>query len=241
MDYDIGVQVYSYRDFTLEAVCAELRNSPIRAIELMETHLPTDSSSKEVIEAKERLNDVDIKVRGYYGGSFESETFSMAKKRFEFAAELGADYITCDFPPEPELIDDVAELAERHNLLVAVHNHGPGARYETMEDVQRVVTTSPASIGACVDTGHFLRVNETPETVIPALGEHIHAVHVKDFLDSDTEVVPEQGRLDLEELVSLLDAHSSLSTPLTIEYEGNFEDPSPGILRTANRLFELMA
>lgn len=236
MAYDIGVQVYTYRDFSIEAVPAELADTDVTAIELMDTHLAPDADEPTVERTLERLADAGLEVRGYYGGSFDREGLDAARDRFAFASDLGADYVSCDFPPDADLVAEVADLAADHDLLVGVHNHGPGARYRTVEDVLAVVEDAPDRIGACVDTGHFLRMDEPPADVLPALGEHVHAVHVKDFVDADTEVVPEEGRLDLAELLDLLDEHAALTTPLTIEYEADFDDPTPAVDRTARRL-----
>ncbi|WP_436926153.1 sugar phosphate isomerase/epimerase family protein [Halosimplex amylolyticum] len=237
MAYDIGVQIYTYRDFTIDEVCEELADTDVTAIELMDTHLAPDADESAVDEALTALDDAGIEVRGYYGGSFDADGLDDARERFAFARELGADYVSCDFPPD--LADTVAEVAAEHDLLVGVHNHGPGARYQTIEDVLAAVEDSPDRVGACVDTGHFLRMDEHPDEVVPALGDYIHAVHVKDFVDAETEVVPEEGRLDLAELVSLLDEHADLTTPLTIEYEADFEDPTPAVEQTARRLVDL--
>ncbi|MFB6141169.1 MAG: sugar phosphate isomerase/epimerase family protein [Halosimplex sp.] len=237
MAYDIGVQIYTYRDFALEEVCAELADTDVTAIELMDTHLAPDADDAAVESALTALDEAGIEVRGYYGGSFDAEGLDDARERFAFAGELGADYVSCDFPPD--LAPEVAEIAAEHDLLVGVHNHGPSARYRTVEDVLAAVEDAPERIGACIDTGHFLRMDETPAEVVPALGEYAHAVHVKDFVDADTEVVPEEGRLDLAELVDLLDEHADIATPLTIEYEADFENPTPAVVRTARRLVEI--
>jgi len=142
--------------------------------------------------------------------------------------------VACDFPPA--LVEEVADLAAEHDLLVGVHNHGPDARYETVADVKRAVEGAPERVGACLDTGHFLRVDQPPTEVVPALGERIHAVHVSDYVDPEEEVPPGDGDVDFAELVELLDANASLSTPLTIEYEAEPEDPTPVFERTARRL-----
>jgi len=236
MTREVGVQVFTYREFTIEEICEELAGTGVTAMELMGTHLAPGASDDRVEATLERLDAAGIDVRGYYVGSFDGTELDVARRGFALADELGADYVSVDFPPEDTPIGEVADLAAEHNLLVGVHNHGPGARYETVEDVLAVVEGTPDRIGACVDTGHFLRVDETSGDVIPRLGKRVHAVHVKDFVDAETEVVPGEGRLDIAELVDLLDRHTDLATPLTVEYEADFGDPTPAVTRTARRL-----
>lgn len=238
MPYDIGVQIYTYRGFTIDEVCEELADTDVTAIELMDTHLPPDAGEDEVEATLAKLEDAGVEVRGYYGGEFDADSLDSARKRFAFASELGADYVACDFLADDDVIEEVAEMAAEHDLLVGVHNHGPEGRYQTLEDVLAVTEGAPERIGACVDTGHFFRLDETPDEVIPALGDRIHALHVSDYVDEETEAKPGDGRLDIPALLELLDEHATLTTPLTIEYEDNYDDPTPTVRQTARRLLD---
>jgi sugar phosphate isomerase/epimerase len=236
----IGVQVYTYREFTLEAVCAELADTDVTGVELMDTHLGPGADEATVETALVRLDDAGLDVHGYYAGEFDADSLADAHERFAFAAELGADYVACDFPAEAGLVDDVARLAADHDLLIGVHNHGPDARYRTVEDVLAVVDGAPDRVGACLDTGHFLRVDQPPARVIPESNGRIHAVHVSDYVDADTEAVPGERNLDIPEPVDLLERHAA-ETPLNVEYASGFDDPTPTVAKTARRLATEMA
>ena len=146
------------------------------------------------------------------------------------------EYVSVDFSPDDEeYIETVLAAAEEFDLNLAVHNHGPEATYATVEDVETVLKDRPERLGACLDTGHFLRTDDHPAEVFPALSGRIHAVHVKDFVDAETEVAPGEGNLDLDELVDLRAEHAA-DAPLVIEYEAEPSNPTSIVRGTAEAL-----
>ena len=89
--------------------------------------------------------------------------------------------------------------------------------------------------GPCPDTRcrwrggrHFLRADQDPEAAIERLGRRGHAVHLKDFVDQDTEVMPGKGRLDMVAALGAL-RRSGFSTAYVLEYEADENDPTPAV------------
>ena len=72
------------------------------------------------------------------------------------------------------------KLVAEYDIPIAIHNHGPGALYDKADDVVTAVKDRHPLIGACVDTGHYLRSDENPVEVIEKLGPRVFGVHLKD-------------------------------------------------------------
>ena len=61
-------------------------------------------------------------------------------------------------PVGPESFAVLDKVLEQYpGIYIAIHNHGPGARYDKIADVANAIKGHHERIGACVDTGHYLR------------------------------------------------------------------------------------
>jgi len=237
MAYDIGVQSYTFRESSIDDIITELAETPVTAIELCDAHIDPDASSERVEAVRERFADAGIDVCGYGVHSFGSD-LEEVHRTIDFAERLGVSYVSLDVEPDADdVIDTLIEAATDAGIDLGIHNHGPAswATYGSVEEVLTVLDGRPTILGACVDTGHYLRVGESPEEVIPKLGERVHGIHITDYSDG-TEYPPGEGDLDLGTLVSLLEEHTRLDAPLVIEYEADPSDPAPGVVATAERL-----
>lgn len=229
--YDIGVQSFTYRGFDVPAICDELSNTEVSAIELCDVHIEPRADAEAIERVKDRLADAGLDVCGYGVVSFEDNDEGQIRATFELVDRLGGDYCSLEFPPDdPAIRKTLLSVAAEFNLDLAIHNHGPDATYSTVDEVASVLDeVDDPRLGACVDTGHFLRSGEEPGDVIPRLGDRVLALHLKDFVDEETEAIPGAGRLDVAELLDLLDAETSFEQPLVIEYEADPKDPTPAV------------
>ena len=85
-------------------------------------------------------------------------------------------------------------------------------------------------IGACVDTGHYIRSGENPVEVIEKLGDRVFAAHLKDDTHKGDKgshnVVIGEANLDV---VGVFKALKKIKFPadgsLSLEYEANPDNP----------------
>lgn len=233
-DYDIGVQSFTYREFDVSSLCTELADTGVDAVELCHEHVTAETPPDTVDSVLESLDDAGLDVCGYGVVGFEDVEESHIRDVMQMVDHLGADYCSLEFPPADERIrDTLLSVAAEFDLELAIHNHGPDATYSTLADITQVLDeTSDPRLGACVDTGHFLRSDENPVEVIERLGERVLALHLKDFVDVDTEAIPGEGHLDIPAMLDALDAETSLTQPLVIEYEADAENPTPAVVQT---------
>ena len=226
MAEEIGVQSYTYRKFPVLRAVEEAKAAGCTALELWPGHLAPDAAAAEVTAVQQRCRDQGVRICGYgvcgLGGAD-------ALPALRFAKRLGCDYVSVDVRPgERDKQDAAIGLATELGLNLGIHNHGPGHHYSTLQDVAAVLEGRPAVFGACVDTGHFLRSDVDPVTVITRLGARVHAVHLKDFVDAHTEVLPGSGRLKMVETLRALKG-LGFSTAYVLEYEADEQDPTPAV------------
>jgi len=161
------------------------------------------------------------------------------------ASRMGCRILTAE--PDPASVRGLGPLFEHYGLKLGVRNAGPGHRYGTTDDLLRIVDGCPASIGVCIDTGHFLRAGIDPVLAVEQLAGRIYSVHLKDWCNRTGRFVPlGQGDLRLGDLLARLRG-SGYSGPLVLAYDGEPQGPLPGVrtslaalttavFREANRL-----
>jgi inosose dehydratase len=151
-----------------------------------------------------------------------------ARTIFEFAKAMGIPVITAD--PAPESFAYLARLCQEYRIRVAIHNHGPNTRYDTIRTVEDAMRGQPDWIGACIDTAHFLRSGEDPVAAARRFGKRVHAVHLKDVKDRTRYTLLGEGDLDLVGFLRVL-RRMGFTGCLALEYEEKPDDPLPDLQR----------
>lgn len=242
MAYDIGVQSVVYADYTLEELVAELETTDVDQLELWGAHLSPADGEAALERGRRLLEDAGIDVCGY--GVVDLEEPGEAREHFAFADDLGADYVTVNYPPaRDDVTERLVELGEEFDLVACIHNYSTvhhddlDSVFSSTDDVRSVLADHDSDhLGVCVDTGHFLVMDQTPEEVLPEFGERIAAVHLKDTSEAELEDAPGTGVLDLGEFVDLLDEHAALEEPLVVEYELPAERATEELVAAVERI-----
>ncbi|MCX7992208.1 MAG: sugar phosphate isomerase/epimerase [Fimbriimonadales bacterium] len=223
--FKMGVQSYSMRKMGLETMLRATRELGLRYIEAFMAHLPYFSASEKWGEMKQTVQKSGVEVLAYGVVSFDGNEKS-ARTIFEFAKAMGIGVITAD--PAPESYRYLARLCEEFKIPVAIHNHGPNTRYDTIRSVEEAMRGQPEWIGACVDTAHFLRSGEDPVEATSRFGKRVHAVHIKDVKDRMQYTLIGKGDLDVVGFLRIL-RRVDFKGCLALEYEENPDDPLPDL------------
>jgi inosose dehydratase len=213
--FQLGLQSYTLREMKWQDAAKRAHQLGIKHWEAFPGHIPTSLDPKVIDGYKADLKAAGISTVAYgvcgFGGDKEAN-----KQLFEFAKKMGIQTLSAD--PAPESFAQLEELVEEFGVNIAIHNHGPGARYSKIEDVVKAVEGKHARIGACIDTGHFLRSGEDPVKAVKALSGRIWDVHLKDFADEHTEKVLGEGKLDIRATMEAL-RDAKYRGLLAIEFE----------------------
>jgi inosose dehydratase len=217
---EIGLETYCFHDVDLDATLKHVRALGLRELELHDGHLPRDAPPARVARARQALRDAAITARGVYIHDAFTEDESVARPIFEFARSVGFKYINGG--PKHESLGLLNRLVPEYGVQIAIHNHGPGARYETLEDVKSALDAHP-HITACIDIGHFARSRVDPVAATRALGARAVAVHVKDVDSAGGNTVVGEGTIDMPGVFAAL-RESRFKGLLVLEYEGDFDN-----------------
>ncbi len=148
-----------------------------------------DLSAADRKEARKRLDDAGVKLIGCYCRKLEEEQAS--RKMMEFARDMGIEYLVAE--PPFEAYDMLEKLCDEYEVKLAVHNHPAPSRYYDPATVLKMVKDRGPRIGACCDTGHWVRSGFDPVEALKKLEGHIVSFHLKDvdsFGNKKAECVP---------------------------------------------------
>ena len=221
--FAVGSQSYSFRKFDTAGALEQLNSLGLNQMEFCAVHFAPDPklAGLEAIKAQIAAAGVTVPCFGVEGfGGDEAAN----RKKFEFAKAMDIKILTAD--PSPEAFDNLDKLTEEFGIAIAIHNHGPGARYDKVADTLKAVKGHNPMIGACLDTGHCIRSSEKPHEVIEALGDRLISMHLKDWNLNGEEQTLGEGDLDLAAVVKAMKA-VKFDGPLMLEYENFPEDPAP--------------
>ena len=135
--YRLGVETYCFRDVDLNATLEHVRSLGLAYLELHEGHLPHEASREQMASARTAMREARVSAIGVYIHDAFSEDERAARDIFQFARAAGFRYINGG--PRREALPLLDRLSPVYGVDIAIHNHGPGSRYETLEDVTSVL------------------------------------------------------------------------------------------------------
>ena len=142
-------------------------------------------------EMKQRMSDLGIRMSNYYAPLEGDE--KVYRKVFDFAKEMGVQTLVAE--PPPEKLETLDGLCQEYKINLAVHNHpeGSGSKYWNPDTLIKAAEGRSARIGACPDTGHWVRSGLDTVECLKKYRTRILAVHLKDAAESgkrDSRDVP---------------------------------------------------
>ncbi|MHC4500140.1 MAG: sugar phosphate isomerase/epimerase family protein, partial [Planctomycetota bacterium] len=152
------------------------------------------------------------------------------RKVFDFAKDMGIETIVAE--PKAEAFDLVEKLCKEYKIKVAIHNHPSPSRYWHPDKVLEVCKGRSKWIGACADTGHWMRSGVNPLEALKKLEGRIISFHFKDLNEFGQrkahDVVWGTGKANVEALLKELH-RQGFEGVFSIEYEHNWENSVPEI------------
>ncbi len=224
--WPIGIQSYSLRNYDVDQAVRHMQGLGIHFAEFYGNHVPLDSTVGQLAELKKKLETAGVTMSAHGVNGFSSDHVAN-RSVFEFARRAGIKNITAN--PEPDSFDSLDKLVAQYDIRICIHNHGPDALYDKIDDVVDAVQGHDPRIGACVDTGHFIRSKEDPIEAVERLGKRVFALHIKDEEKQEKRsrnVIIGKGFLDV---VALFKTLKKIDFPtdgsISLEYEANPDNP----------------
>lgn len=230
--FKLGLQSYTLRGYDVETALQHTQEFGLHYWEAYPKHVPLTTVPAEVQKQKDQLSQYGVKLLSYGVLNFDADE-TTARKYFDYAKAHGMLSISANPKKDAATFDLLDKLVEEYRIPIAIHNHGPKALYDKVSDVVEWTKDRHPLIGACIDTGHYLRSDEDPVQVIELLGPRVFGVHLK-----DVRTIPASGGKPAEKIFTIigegdLDIAGVLSAlkklkydrSVSVEYEENMKNP----------------
>ncbi len=191
LGWRLGCQLYTFRDRSFYEALDVIVKLGIRNVEpcffLPLSKENPDLKTSEALspamrrQLKARLDDAGVRMVHYYA-PIEGDTKTF-RKIFDFAKEMGVKTLVAE--PPAEVFDDLEALCDEYKINLAVHNHpkSPDYKYWKPENVMKLFEGRSKRIGACVDTGHWVRSGLDPVECLRKCKGRIICTHLKDVIE----------------------------------------------------------
>ena len=170
------------------------------------------------------------------------------RAHFDFAAEFKIPLLNTEpnVRNNPRTLEDVNKLADEYKINVGLHNHPKDSYYWDPDVVLGHLKDLGPRMGACADTGHWLRSGLNPLECIKKLKGRIVGFHIKDLkrredggLDADAPLG--QGAVGIAEILKEFATHKvDFKVPFSIEYEAAWDANQPKVAESV-RFFDATA
>lgn len=225
--FKMGIQSYSLRGFKVQEALAISKKLGLTHWESFPSHIPIGTVPKYISEQKAMLDAAGVHLMAFGVVGFDGNE-SKAREVFEFAKAIGIESISADPVNDAATFGMLDKLVDEYGVHIAIHNHGPRSRWNRIDDVVNAVKDHHPRIGACVDTGHYLRSSENPVEAIQRLKGRVFGVHLKDVKDAKVFKIVGEGDLDLVGCLRELQKQK-YNFCLALEYEENEKNPVPDL------------
>lgn len=224
----LGLASYTFRNFSLDDTIKMAKKLNLEGIALKSMHMPLESSADDTKRAAEKVRAAGLKLYG--AGVIYMKTAQEADNTFTYAANAGLEMIIG--VPNHELLPQVNELVKKHDIKLAIHNHGPGdLLYSSPADVHAKIKDLDKRIGFCIDIGHITRIGQDPIVYLERYKDRLYDMHMKDIDKPVAEGGPiEVGRgiIDIPKVIRTLNK-IKYQGHVAFEYEKDGDAPLPGL------------
>jgi len=230
-DLKLGVASYTLREFSTEEALNMTLRCGLNRITFKSMHLPLDSSIETIKNTVALCKEKGV---DFYGaGVIYMKTKEEVDQAFDYAETAELQMIVG--VPNHELLDYVEEKVKKHDIKLAIHNHGPGDDlYPSAESAYVKIKDRDKRMGLCIDIGHTKRIDRDPVQDITDYFDRVYDIHLKDVTaaeaDGETCIIG-RGVIDFP---AFLKAVSDLryQGTLALEYEAEGNDPLPGMMQS---------
>ena len=238
--FQLGLASYTTRKYTLEETLAMSKRVGLDWICLKSFHLPLDASAEEIAKALEKVKEAGMVLYG--GGVISMKNEAEVNQAFDYAKAAGMTTIVG--VPMPDVLPLVNEKVKQHDILVAIHNHGPGDKvYPTPESIVDRIQGLDKRIGLCIDIGHTLRIGADPVRDAERFADRLLDVHIKDVTAptaAGQTVEIGRGVIDIPAFLRTL-LKINYSRVVSFEYEKDADDPLPGLAESVGYVRGVLA
>ena len=224
---EIGLASYTLRKYKLDEVIEIAKRLNITQLSLKDMHLPLNSTPAQITEAIDKLKAAGMTAYGC--GVVYMKNEDEVNRTFEYAKLAGFKMIIG--VPNPELLSLVEKKVKDTNIMVAIHNHGPGDKiYPSPDDVYAKIKNLDKRIGLCLDIGHTQRIGQDPAKMVTKYADRLYDMHFKDVTGNTSKDTPTEVGRGVIDIPGFLKALKKINYKgvVALEYEKDGDEPIAG-------------
>lgn len=240
----LAVQAWAYNKFSLEETAKIVSKIGFKYIEiypgqkLKQGQAATTiykNSEEDRAVMRDILKDAGIIFAQY--GVVVIDNKADWIQLFDFAKAFNLRTINA----EPAFADIplLDSLTKAYNIRLAIHNHAIGTHYWNPDTLLMRIKGTNSLVGICGDDGHWIRSGLDPVACLKKVEDRLITMHLKDmneFNNLNAHTVPfGTGVLKADEMIAEL-KRQNFEGVLTVEYEHNWDNPTPDITASFNYL-----
>jgi sugar phosphate isomerase/epimerase len=235
--FAIGCQAWTFNKFSVFEAIDKTAETGAKVIEFFpgqklspeEPGVKFDHNAPREVWEKVKAKAAEKKITPVaYGVVGFSKNEGECRKVFELAKFFGIRVINTE---SVDAIDVFEPLVKEYDIKVGFHDHpkrpdNPGYRMWDPHYILEVVKDRDPRIGACADTGHWVRSGLKPVDCIRILKGRVVSSHLKDLhapLPSGHDMPYGEGVSDVKGILDEFKAQG-FEGPISVEYEYNWMD-----------------
>jgi sugar phosphate isomerase/epimerase len=192
LGWRLSCALYTFRSVTCYEALDKIAALGIRGIEPAfflplskdQPNLKTNESLATDVrqQLRQKLEERGQRMVNFYGNVAGNQDEN--RKIFEFAKQMNVETIVAE--PPAAAFDAIEKLCDEFQINLAVHNHpkSPQSQYWHPDNVLKVCQGRGKRIGACCDTGHWVRSGLDAVECLKKMEGRILTMHLKDVIES---------------------------------------------------------
>jgi len=238
--FQLGLASYTLRKFNLDDTLAMTKRVGLKYICFKSMHLPLDSTPAQIRAVVAKVKEAGLILYG--GGVISMKKEDQVHNAFDYAKAAGMKVIIG--VPALELLPLVNKKVKQYDIMVAIHNHGPGDKiYPTPASAYERIKDLDKRIGLCNDIGHTLRIGSDPIASAKKYADRLLDVHMKDVSEATAKghgVEVGRGVIDIPKFLKML-IRIKYSGIVSFEYEKDADDPMAGLAESVGYVRGVLA
>lgn len=249
LGWKLGVQTYSFNRFTFFDAIDKAASVGLKYAEAypgqtisadIDGKMGPGMTEEQMRAVKEKLAAADVRLTAF-GVVGLSADEAASRPVFEWCKELGIGVINTEV--REDAFDTIEKLSKEYGIKIGLHNHPDPSYYWNPDTVLKATEGRGDWIGACADTGHWLRSGLDPVECLRKLEGRLVSFHFKDLnrAGKGAHDVPwGTGVANVPALLAEM-KRQGFQGPISIEYEHNWLESLPEIAQCVQNFHRLAA
>jgi len=237
LGWKLGVQTYSFNRFTFFEAIDKAASIGLKYAECypgqtisadIDGKIGPGMTAEQIKQVKDKLASAGVQLAAF-GVTGLSANEAESRRTFAWCKEMGIGVINTEV--REDAFDTLEKLCAEYQIKVGLHNHPEPSYYWNPDTVLKALEGRSQWIGACADTGHWLRSGLNPLESLKKLEGRIVSFHFKDLNREGKgahDVPWGEGVANVPALLEEM-KRQQFQGPVSIEYEHNWLESLPEI------------